>query len=114
MRAEFRSVLSLRQQHGVPGAFGKSDMYVVCRLEPRSFGIDFCRHECLRCEWLDLTALARTEHATPVTSRVARLLLYGSRAGFDKIDLTAEELRAAPTGRLSKLYHRDLPDRYRR
>lgn len=114
MRTEFRSILSLRQQHGVPGAFGKSDMYVVCRLRPRSFRIDFCRQECLRCEWLDLADLAAADHATPVTSRVARLLLYGVQAGFSQIDLTAEEFRAAPTGRLCKLYHRDLPDSYRR
>ncbi|XP_011373462.1 nucleoside diphosphate-linked moiety X motif 6 [Pteropus vampyrus] len=114
VRTEFRSILSLRQQHGVPGAFGKSDMYVVCRLKPCSFSIDFCQRECLRCEWLDLTDLASTENATPVTSRVARLLLYGFRAGFDKIDLTAEELRAAYTGKLCKLYHRELPDSYKR
>lgn len=113
MRTEFRSILSLRQQHGIPGAFGKSDMYVVCRLRPRSFGINFCQQECLRCEWLDLTDLASTENATPVTSRVARLLLYGVRAGFDKIDLTAEEFWAAHTGTLCKLYHRDLPDSYK-
>nr|KAF6401925.1 nudix hydrolase 6 [Rousettus aegyptiacus] len=113
VRTEFRSILSLRQQHGIPGAFGKSDMYVVCRLRPRSFGINFCQQECLRCEWLDLTDLASTENATPVTSRVARLLLYGVRAGFDKIDLTAEEFWAAHTGTLCKLYHRDLPDSYK-
>lgn len=98
IRSEFRSLLSLRQQHTNPGAFGKSDMYIICRLKPHSFTIDFCQHECLRCEWMDLSDLAKTENTTPITSRVARLLLYGYREGFDKIDFTMEELPAVYTG----------------
>ncbi|XP_047422422.1 nucleoside diphosphate-linked moiety X motif 6 isoform X4 [Sciurus carolinensis] len=111
VQSEFRSLLSIRQQHGSPAAFGKSDMYVVCRLQPRSFHITCCRHECLRCEWMDLGDLVRAENATPVTSRVARLLLYGHREGFDKVDLPAQELPAGAAGRPSKLYLRALPAR---
>ncbi|KAM8764585.1 nucleoside diphosphate-linked moiety X motif 6 [Rhynchonycteris naso] len=113
VRAEFRSVLSIRQQHRHPGAFGKSDMYIICRLQPRSFAIELCPHECLRAEWMDLAQLARTEYATPITSRAARLLLYGHREGFDKVDLTMDELPAVYTGLSYKLYHRPLPDIYR-
>ncbi|KAM5233981.1 nucleoside diphosphate-linked moiety X motif 6 isoform 1-T1 [Hipposideros larvatus] len=113
IESEFRSLLSIRQQHAHPGAFGKSDMYIICRLRPRSLTIRFCQHECLRCEWMGLTELARTENTTPITSRAARLLLYGAREGFDKIDLTAEELPAVYTGLFYKLYHRELPDRYK-
>lgn len=46
VQSEFRAVLSIRQQHAQPGAFGKSDMYLICRLRPRSLAIRFCRHEC--------------------------------------------------------------------
>ncbi|XP_004748017.1 nucleoside diphosphate-linked moiety X motif 6 isoform X2 [Mustela putorius furo] len=113
IRSEFRSLLSLRQQHTNPGAFGKSDMYIICRLKPHSFTIDFCQHECLRCEWMDLSDLAKTENTTPITSRVARLLLYGYREGFDKIDFTMEELPAVYTGLFYKLYHKELPANYR-
>lgn len=67
----------------------------------------------MKCEWMDLESLARTKHATPITSRVARLLLYGHREGFDKIDLSMEELPAVYTGLFYKLYHRGLPERYK-
>ncbi|XP_076788428.1 nucleoside diphosphate-linked moiety X motif 6 isoform X3 [Arvicanthis niloticus] len=113
IKSEFRSLLSIRQQHRSPGAFGMSDMYLVCRLQPCSFTINFCQQECLKCEWIDLENLAQTKHTTPITSRVARLLLYGLREGFDKIDLSMEELPAVYTGLFYKLYHRELPERYR-
>ncbi|KAF6095926.1 nudix hydrolase 6 [Phyllostomus discolor] len=113
VRSEFRSLLSLRQQHRHPGAFGKSDMYLVCRLQPRSFAIRLCPHECLRGAWLDLATLAADAGATPITRRAARLLLYGHREGFDKVDLTADTLPAVHTGLLYKLYHRELPGRYK-
>ncbi|EDM01306.1 nudix (nucleoside diphosphate linked moiety X)-type motif 6, isoform CRA_b [Rattus norvegicus] len=113
VKSEFRSLLSIRQQHRSPGAFGMSDMYLICRLQPRSFTINFCQQECLKCEWMDLESLARTKHTTPITSRVARLLLYGHREGFDKIDLSMEELPAVYTGLFYKLYHRGLPERYK-
>lgn len=113
VRSEFRSLLSVRQQHSHPGAFGKSDMYIICRLKPRSFTIEPCPHECLRCEWMDLADLATAADTTPVTSRVARLLLYGHREGFDKVDLAVDQLPAVHTGLSYKLYHRELPDRYK-
>ncbi|XP_074946307.1 nucleoside diphosphate-linked moiety X motif 6 isoform X1 [Phalacrocorax aristotelis] len=113
IKSEFKSILSIRQQHKHPGAFGKSDMYIICRLEPSSFTISFCQQECLRCEWMDLAELARTEHATPITSHVAKLLLYGYREGFEKIDITMREFPAVYTGLFYKLYHRELPEAYR-
>ncbi|XP_077156488.1 nucleoside diphosphate-linked moiety X motif 6 isoform X2 [Paroedura picta] len=110
IKSEFKSLISIRQQHRHPGAFGKSDMYIVCRLEPRSFNITFCQQECLRCEWIDLADLAKTKDATPITTNVARLLLYGYKDGFDKIDLTMKEFPAVYTGLFYKLYHRELPE----
>ncbi|XP_068181918.1 nucleoside diphosphate-linked moiety X motif 6 [Antennarius striatus] len=108
IRSEFRSLLSIRQQHNHPGAFGMSDMYIICRLSPLSYDIHFCTQECLRCEWLDLTQLAKTDETTPITSRVARLLLHGLEEGFHKIDLTMEELPAVYSGMFYQLYHRQL------
>uniref|UniRef100_A0A8C0VPW7 Nucleoside diphosphate-linked moiety X motif 6 n=1 Tax=Cyanistes caeruleus TaxID=156563 RepID=A0A8C0VPW7_CYACU len=113
IKSEFKSILSIRQQHEHPGAFGKSDMYIICRMEPSSFHISFCQHECLRCEWMDLEELARTENATPITSNVAKLLLFGYREGFDRIDITMREFPAVYTGLFYKLYHRELPESYR-
>ncbi|KPP65495.1 nucleoside diphosphate-linked moiety X motif 6-like [Scleropages formosus] len=113
VRAEFRSLLSIRQQHNHPGAFGMSDMYLICRLSPLTFRINFCRLECLRCEWMEVGELARTGDTTPITSRVAKLLLYGFREGFDKVDLSMEELPAAYSGMFYQLYHRELPEAHR-
>ncbi|NXP63712.1 NUDT6 protein, partial [Chloropsis cyanopogon] len=113
IKSEFKSILSIRQQHKHPGAFGKSDMYIICRMEPSSFHISFCQHECLRCEWMDLEELARMENTTPITSNVAKLLLFGYREGFDRIDITMREFPAVYTGLFYKLYHRELPESYR-
>ncbi|KAF7228660.1 nucleoside diphosphate-linked moiety X motif 6 isoform X2 [Nothobranchius furzeri] len=109
IRSEFRSLLSIRQQHNHPGAFGMSDMYVICRLSPLTYDINFCMQECLRCEWLDVSELAKTSSTTPITSRIARLLLYGLERGFDKIDLTMEEIPAVYSGMFYQLYYRQLP-----
>lgn len=109
VRSEFRSLLSIRQQHNHPGAFGMSDMYIICRLSPLTYDINFCTQECLRCEWLDLAELARTDDTTPITSRLARLLLHGLERGFHEIDLSVEELPAVYSGMFYQLYHRQLP-----
>ncbi|XP_044218971.1 nucleoside diphosphate-linked moiety X motif 6 [Thunnus albacares] len=109
VHSEFRSLLSIRQQHNHPGAFGMSDMYIICRLSPLTYDINFCTQECLRCEWLDLAELAKTNETTPITTRIARLLLHGLEQGFDKIDLTMEELPAVYSGMFYQLYHRQLP-----
>ncbi|XP_051505359.1 nucleoside diphosphate-linked moiety X motif 6 isoform X2 [Myxocyprinus asiaticus] len=110
VRSEFRSLLSIRQQHNHPGAFGMSDMYLICRLSPLSFDINFCTQECLRCEWLDLAELVKTSETTPITSRIAKILLYGLEKGFHNIDLTMEELPAVYSGMFYQLYHRRLPE----
>lgn len=109
VRSEFRSLLSIRQQHNHPGAFGMSDMYIICRLRPLTYDINFCVQECLRCEWLDLAELAETGDTTPVTSRVATLLLHGLERGFHAIDLSMEEIPAVYSGMFYQLYHRPLP-----
>ncbi|XP_033989693.1 nucleoside diphosphate-linked moiety X motif 6 [Trematomus bernacchii] len=109
VRSEFRSLLSIRQQHDLPGAFGMSDMYIICRLSPLTYDINFCTQECLRCEWLQLAELAKTEHTTPITARVAQLLLHGLESGFHNIDLSMEVIRAVYSGKFYQLYHRQLP-----
>ncbi|KAG9263772.1 nucleoside diphosphate-linked moiety X motif 6 [Astyanax mexicanus] len=112
VRSEFRSLLSIRQQHNHPGAFGMSDMYLICRLRPLTYDISFCMQECLRCEWLDLSELAKTEETTPITSRIAKLLLYGLENGFHNIDLGVEEVPAVYTGLFYQIYHRHIPEEH--
>ncbi|XP_077387903.1 nucleoside diphosphate-linked moiety X motif 6 [Festucalex cinctus] len=108
IRSEFRSLLSIRQQHDHPGAFGMSDMYFVCRLSPLSYDIRLCAHECERGEWIGLAELARTADTTPITSRLARLLLHGLERGFEHVDLAMEEIPAVYSGMFYQLYHRQI------
>ncbi|MEE6461623.1 hypothetical protein FKM82_001350 [Ascaphus truei] len=110
IKSEFKSLLSIRQQHNHPGAFGKSDIYIICRLKPLSYSINFCPQECLKCEWMDLEELAYTSNTTPITSRIAKLLLYGYQAGFQKVDITMRTFPAVYTGLFYTLYHRELPE----
>ncbi|XP_075056246.1 nucleoside diphosphate-linked moiety X motif 6 isoform X2 [Mixophyes fleayi] len=112
IKSEFKSLLSIRQQHNHPGAFGKSDMYIICRLKPLSYRINFCPHECMKCEWMDLHELAYTSNATLITSRIAKLLLYGYKEGFHNIDITMRTFPAVYSGLLYSLYHKELPDHY--
>lgn len=51
VQAQFRSLLCFRQAHGV--AFGKSDLFFVCLLEPLSEDIVPQASEIAACEWLD-------------------------------------------------------------
>ncbi|KAK3552853.1 hypothetical protein QTP86_024275 [Hemibagrus guttatus] len=113
VRSEFRSLLSIRQQHHHPGAFGNSDMYLICRLAPVTYNINFCKHECLQCEWMDLAKLAKASDTAPITRRIAKLLLYGLETGFDNIDLSMEELPAIYTGLVYQIHHRTIPERYK-
>ncbi|CAH2300891.1 nucleoside diphosphate-linked moiety X motif 6 isoform X1 [Pelobates cultripes] len=112
IKSEFKSLLSIRQQHNHPGAFGKSDMYIICRLKPLSYEISFCPQECLKCEWMDLKELAYCSNTTPITSRIAKLLLYGHKEGFHKIDLTIRTFPAIYSGLFYSLYHKELPEAY--
>ncbi|XP_045574000.1 uncharacterized protein isoform X1 [Salmo salar] len=109
VRSEFKSLLSIRQQHSLPGSFWYVQMYIICRHSPLTYDINFSTQECLRCEWRELTELTKISSTTPITSRLARLLLHGLNQGFDKIDLAMEELPAVYSGRFYQLYHRVLP-----
>uniref|UniRef100_A0A8C5LT14 Nucleoside diphosphate-linked moiety X motif 6 n=1 Tax=Leptobrachium leishanense TaxID=445787 RepID=A0A8C5LT14_9ANUR len=112
IKSELRSLVSIRQQHNQPGAFGKSDMYIICRLKPLSYQINFCPQECLKCEWMDLQELAYCSNTTPITSRVAKLLLYGYKEGFHNIDLTMRTFPAVYSGLFYSLFHKELPVAY--
>uniref|UniRef100_A0A4W4EBZ9 Nucleoside diphosphate-linked moiety X motif 6 n=1 Tax=Electrophorus electricus TaxID=8005 RepID=A0A4W4EBZ9_ELEEL len=109
VQSEFRSLLCIRQQHNHPGAFGMSDMYLICRLSPLTYDVSVCPHECLRCDWLGVAELAERVDATPITRRVASLLRYGLEQGFSSVDLSREDMPAVYTGLIYQLYHRKLP-----
>lgn len=107
VKAEFRSVIAFRQQHNYPRAHGRSDLYIICRLEPLSYELNPCQSEIKSCGWLDLDYLCSYDQSL-MTQRIARLIRYGSTHGFDKIDLALHDMQSVVPGRTFNFYHRDV------
>ncbi|XP_052279903.1 nucleoside diphosphate-linked moiety X motif 6-like isoform X2 [Dreissena polymorpha] len=114
IRTDFKSVIAYRQQHEHPSAFGRSDMYVVCRLAPSSFDIVPCDHEVLQCQWMSIKALKGQMEIAPITNRIISLVLYGLEHGFDHVDVCGERMKSVYKGQHFKLFHRPLPSEYRK
>lgn len=62
---------------------------------------------------MDFNDLVKIENTIFIISRVVRLLLYGYREGFDKIDLIMEEFSVVYIGLFYKFYYRKLLDKYK-
>ena len=111
--SEFASVIAMRQQHRHPGAFGRSDLYVICRLRPLTFDILPCDHEIAQCRWMAVEDLRQKLKISSLTYRMASLIVYGLEHGFDEIDLSMEQLESLYKGLYYQLYHRSLPKQTR-
>ncbi|KAF7256164.1 hypothetical protein EG68_06862 [Paragonimus skrjabini miyazakii] len=60
--AQFAGILAIRQQHDHPGAFGRSDLLAICRLQLANQStnlppIEMCHKELSDCAWIPLTKL---------------------------------------------------------
>lgn len=108
VKAEFVSILALRQQHLQPGAFGRSDIYIVCRLRPLSFELNPCEKEIKACQWMNLEELHNHKDITPITKRITTLALHGLHNGFDTVDITKERFKSVYKGLEYYLYHRNI------
>jgi hypothetical protein len=100
-------VIAFRQQHNYPGAHGRSDIYVICRLEPLTLEINACNNEIKKCEWLDLDFVCDYDE-NKLTQRVAKLLRYGKKNGFNKIDINPTHMHSLFAGRKYNLFHREV------
>lgn len=100
-----------RQQHQMKNAFDRSDMYIVCRLEPLSREINHCEEEIDRCEWMKLSTLLTSPEAGPLTKLVGRLVAHGLKNGFENVDMVQNRMRSwiNPEQTVS-IYHRYLPN----
>lgn len=103
-------MLGLRQHHNHPNAFGRSDIYAVCRLSPLSFEINWCSQEISFCDWMAVDDFVLHEHTTAFGKCIGKLLLHGLKNGFDTVDITVEELEyPLPSRRKTyKLFTRPL------
>ncbi|XP_072170800.1 nucleoside diphosphate-linked moiety X motif 6-like [Diadema setosum] len=110
IKTEFQGVLAFRQQHKVPSAFGRSDIYVVTRLRPLTFDINICTTEVSNAGWIPVEELTLSNEHTPLTCRMAKLIRHGLAEGFDKVDVGMHELPSVYKGMTYKLFHRYVPD----
>ena len=107
---EFKSVMMFRQQHQMKNAFDKSDIYIICRMSPLSYGISHCEDEIARCEWMKLSTLITHTDTGPITRLAARLAVYGMKNGFQNVDLEPNRMRSwVDPNKTVCLYHRYLP-----
>ncbi|KAL9971720.1 hypothetical protein ACROYT_G017922 [Oculina patagonica] len=110
VRAEFKSILLFRQQHQMRNAFDKSDIYVVCRMEPLSYGLSPCEDEIAKCEWMKLSTLITHTDTTPLTKLAARLASHGMKNGFESVDIVGNRMRSwINPNQTFSLFHRYLP-----
>ncbi|RNA25749.1 nucleoside diphosphate-linked moiety X motif 6 [Brachionus plicatilis] len=109
IQTKFCSVIAFRQQHNYPRAHGRSDLYVICRLDPISFEIDHCRDEVKACEWIDLDFLCNYSENN-ITKTVSKLIKYGQVKGFENIDIAPKEMSSPFKGKFYNLFFRQLPE----
>lgn len=107
IKAEFRSMIAMRQQHNYPTAHGRSDLYVICRLEPKSFEINKCHDEINVCEWVDLDLLVDYKE-NQITRSIAQLMAHGVEHGFQHIDIASHHMESPFKGRHYNLFHRPI------
>lgn len=107
--SEFASVIAFRQQHDHPSAFGRSDLYVVCRLRPLTFDIVPCDHEISECRWMHVKELRENLNITSLTHRITNLILYGLDNGFETVDFTSEQLQSPYKGMHFTVFNKNVP-----
>jgi ADP-ribose pyrophosphatase YjhB (NUDIX family) len=102
VRAEFREMLALRHQHGAD--FGRSDLYVVCHLEPTTTALRPDWAEVREARWMPLDSYI-AETASPfnrlVAERARARLLRRDAPGLAELDMAS----GVHPGRRFKLYY---------
>lgn len=99
-----------RQQHQMKNAFGKSDIYLICRMAPLSYGISKCEDEIAKCEWMNLSELLTHTDTGPMTRLAARLAAQGLKNGFENVDILPNRMTSWVDPKKSVcIFHRYLP-----
>jgi ADP-ribose pyrophosphatase YjhB (NUDIX family) len=107
IKTNFKSVLAFRQQHNYPSAHGRSDIYVICRLEPLTFDINACKDEIKMCQWINLDELCSYKENN-LTKSLAKLIKYGVENGFENIDIKSHYMKSPFAGRFYNLFYRPI------
>lgn len=107
IKTKFCSVIGFRQQHNYPNGFGRSDLYVVCRLEPLNYEINACKDEVRDCQWIDIDKML-TFKENNLTQHISRLIKHGQEKGFDTIDIKPKYMESIMPGRFYNFFHRKI------
>lgn len=107
VESKFASVIGFRQQHNYPGGHGRSDLYIVCRLEPLSYEINACKDEIKACEWIDLESMCNYKE-NKLTQLMAKSIKYGITHGFDSIDIRPKQMSSVFPGRSYRYFYRNI------
>lgn len=108
VRAEFQSILAFRQQHTQPGAFGRSDLFYLCRLKPLTFDLDPCEEEIAECQWMGISQLCEAINKSSITHMGVQLVLRGLEQGFHQVDIKSHTHKSIYKGLKYQLFHRPL------
>ncbi|XP_013401034.1 nucleoside diphosphate-linked moiety X motif 6 [Lingula anatina] len=112
IRAKYQSILTMRQHHDHPSAFGRSDIYIICRLSPETYDLHPCSTEISACQWMHVKELLSHEDTSSLTKTLCKLALYGLEEGFHKVDISSEIHESIYQGYQFKLFHRPLPKKW--
>lgn len=86
---------------------GRSDLYVVCRLEPLNYEINFCKDEIKDCQWISLDKMC-TFTENNLTQLVSKIIKHGKENGFDSIDFKPKHMQSIFAGRSYNFFHRNI------
>ena len=66
-----------------------------------TFDINACNDEIKDCKWLDINK----QFNNNLTKKVAKLLKYGKKNGYDKIDIVSKQMQSPFAGRTYNFFH---------
>ncbi|XP_074651153.1 nucleoside diphosphate-linked moiety X motif 6-like [Tubulanus polymorphus] len=113
VETEFKSIICFRQQHTHPGAFGRSDLFFLCRMKALTENIRPCPREIRACQWMDIQSFSEQPNGPALLKRFSSLIEYGLHEGFHKIDLQYTEFQSIYKGLKYKMFHANLPENWK-
>ena len=92
IEADFIGIFSFQQSHNAQ--FGKSDMFFVCLLKPKTFDIKIQESEIFACEWIDVETYVNQDFflKSPLLSRMNDVVAEIVRNKSHQIYLKKHEL----------------------
>ncbi|CAD5122575.1 DgyrCDS10988 [Dimorphilus gyrociliatus] len=104
IQAKFQGILSFRQHHSFPGAWGRSDLYFICHLKPITTDIQHCTREIQDCKWITLEEIKNDQHISPVTRAVIAMVDEGLSTNWRKVNWESKVMPSVYPGQTYTLF----------